>query len=130
MDVRRNSEVDDTAAGLAEQARQAMLSLYLRSAGMNGTDGIGTAAEVCQVLASMKALVENLVRSLPEFAALLERDLLGGTLPGTTSGVAFDGLTRSMRDAAAALARARNVGAQLGRDLESAQVASRGLVSP
>src|SRR4029079_13175769 len=106
---------EDTAAGLAERARQAMLRLYLRSAGANGTERVGNAAEVGQVLASLKSLVENLVRSLPEFAALLERDLLAGTLPGAAPGDTFDGLTRSLRDATAALARAGNVGAQLGR---------------
>jgi hypothetical protein len=130
MDVRRNSEVDDTAAGLAERARQAMLSLYLRSAEVNGTEGVGGAVETCQVLASLKSLVENLVRILPELTAQLERDLLAGTLPLGAQGVTFDGLTRNMRDATAALARARNVGAQLGRDLDMAQMASRGLVSP
>src|SRR4051812_23824361 len=106
MDVRRNSEVDDSAAELAERARQAMLSLYLRSAGANGTERVGNAVEVCQVLASLKFLVENLVRSLPEFAVLLERDLLAGTLPDGPPGSTFDGLTRSMRDVTAALARA------------------------
>lgn len=128
MEVRRTTEVDNTAAGLAERARQATLSLYLRTAGLTDTGGIGSAAEVCQVLASVKALVDNVVRSLPELSAWLEQQLFAGTLPPGNAG--FEEITLSMRDAVAALVRARNVGAQLGRDLETAQVASKVLITP
>ncbi|HEU5471500.1 MAG TPA: hypothetical protein VFV67_12670 [Actinophytocola sp.] len=130
MELHRTTETDDTAAELAERARQATLSLYLRAAGLHGSAGIGSTAEVAQVLASMKALVDNVVRSLPELSAWLEQQLFAGTLPTGPGEATFECITRSMRDASAALARARNVGAQLGRDLETAQVASRNLVSP
>jgi hypothetical protein len=130
MDVRRNGEANETAAGLAEQARQASLHLYLRAAGLNGPGGIDNPAEICQVLGSLKSLVDNIVRSLPELGAWLEQQLLAGTLPEATDDVGFDALTMLMRDTTAALGRARNVGAQLGRDLELAQNASRGLIAP
>lgn len=130
MEVRRNGEADDTAAALAERARQASLSLYLRAAGLNGASSMDSASEVCQVLGSLKSLVDNLVRSLPELGAWLEQELLSGALSEDADGIGFDASTVAIRNATAAIARARNIGVQLGRDLELARAASRGLVSP
>ena len=129
MDVPRDSQLDPTVLGLAERAREALLKLYLRLAGLPGQAGIASPAEVCQVLGSLRSLVDNLVRSLPELSGWLEQQLLSGNLPPVEVG-GFDALTRSMRDATAALSHARGVASQLGRDLERAHAASRDLVTP
>ncbi|MFL6142069.1 MAG: hypothetical protein ACJ72N_09440 [Labedaea sp.] len=128
MDVPRDSQLDPTVLGLAEQAREALLNLYLRLAGTPGQAGITSPVEVCQVLGSLSSMVDNLVRSLPELGGWLEQQLLAGSLPCAEAD--FDTLTRTMHDATSALSHARGVASQLGRDLARARTASQGLVSP
>jgi hypothetical protein len=128
MDVPGDSQLDPTVLGLAERAREALLNLYLRLIGRPGQMGIASPAEACQVLGSLRSLTDSLVRSLPELSGWLEQQLLSGTLPSAE--VDFDALTCAMRDATTALSHARGVASQLGRDLERAHAASRGLVSP
>jgi hypothetical protein len=119
MDVTPNSRVDAPATILAARAREATYGLYRRTAG----GGIGTAAEVSEVLAALRQVTDNVSRCLPELTMWLEQRMCSGGLPGP----GFDAVTRSVFDAASALARAQDLGIQLGVEVGTAEAASREL---
>ncbi|MEU6643929.1 hypothetical protein ABZ863_15430 [Saccharomonospora sp. NPDC046836] len=123
MDPFAHSDVDATAAVLAARASEAARELYERASGQADAVGIEDLAELRDVLGSLKLVVENLTGYLPELSQWLERQLWAGTL-GDTTDVSFDELTRSAFEVASALARARRISAQLGRELRAAQLAS------
>lgn len=127
MDVPRNSELDAAATDLAARAERATHGLYHRTCGHGGVEG---PAEVYQVLGSLKLLVNSLSRSLPEMSRWLEQKMWSGELACAEDEAGFDRLTGSVYDATAALARAHLVSAQLGQELEMAQMASRDLSTP
>ncbi|GAB2993730.1 hypothetical protein LWP59_32510 [Amycolatopsis acidiphila] len=121
MDVSPNEAVTAFAA----RAQEATRNLYRQASGLDGHATIGSAAEISDVLTSLRLLTENIGRSLPELGAWLEKRLCNGDL----SPRAFDAVTRSVFDTASALARAQNLAMQLGQELGAAEVASRELIA-
>lgn len=128
MDLTGNSDVDTTAAALAARAEDAARALYQRTAGQADEESITDTDEVHRMLGSLKLVVENLARCLPELNTWLEQRMWSGTL-GKSDDASFDELTKSTFDVAAALARAHRMSAQLGRELQAAQTASRELAA-
>ncbi|GAA5152510.1 hypothetical protein [Amycolatopsis dongchuanensis] len=126
MDASPNGGAEATAATtFAARAQEATRHLYRQTSGLDGQGGIGSTAEVSEVLASLRLLAENVGRSLPELGAWLEQHMCSGDLPPR----GFDAITRSVFDAASALARAQNLIMQLGQELGAAEVASRELLA-
>ncbi|WP_307831997.1 hypothetical protein [Prauserella cavernicola] len=117
-----------TPAVLAARAEEAARALYQRTSGQANDDSIADTAEVHQMLGSLKLVVENLARCLPELNTWLEQRMWSGTL-GNGGELSFDELTKSTFEVAAALARAHRMSAQLGRELQAAQTASRDLAT-
>jgi hypothetical protein len=127
MDGPRGIQLDGTAVTLAQRAEEATRGMCCQTYGRHG---IGSSAEVHQVLGSLTEIVESLASSLPALTAWLERQLWSGTLLDAPDNATFDDLIESMHATATALARARLVGAQLGEELNTARNASQGLVRP
>lgn len=122
MDVSRNS-VDTPATVLAARARDATYGLYRCVLRPEVRGGLGGAAEVSEVLASLKQTGDNIARCLPELTLWLEQRMCSGGLPGPC----FDAVTRSVFETASALARAQDLTIQLGVELGAAEAASREL---
>ncbi|AIJ25725.1 hypothetical protein [Amycolatopsis methanolica] len=127
MDVSRNSEVAASCGGLAEQAQLATRGLYHRASGVGGETGIDGAAEIYQVLGSLKLLSQNVARSLPELGTWLERQLWLGNLDVPGDQGRYETLITSVFDATAALARAQEVTVRLCQELATAQAAAKEL---
>nr|WP_243870025.1 hypothetical protein [Amycolatopsis granulosa] len=104
-----------------------MRGLYHRASGIGGAAGIGGADEIQQVLGSLKALSQNVARSLPELGTWLERQLWLGNLDVPADQGGYETLITSVFDATAALARAQEVTVQLCQELATAQAAAREL---
>lgn len=120
MDVSPNEAVTD----FASRAQEATRGLYRQASGLDGQGTIGSATEISAVLTSLRLLIENVGRSLPELGSWLEERLCNGDL----SPRAFDAVTRSVFDTASALARSQNLAMQLAQELGAAEVASRELI--
>ncbi|GHF47513.1 hypothetical protein FHX82_001438 [Amycolatopsis bartoniae] len=125
MDASPDGGTEAAATTFAARAQEATRNLYRQASGLDGGGGLGSAAEVSEVLASLRLLTENVGRSLPELGAWLERRMCAGDLPQRE----FDAITRSVFDAASALARAQNLTMQLSQELGAAEVASRELMA-
>ncbi|NYI89789.1 hypothetical protein HNR02_003112 [Amycolatopsis endophytica] len=125
MDVSRDSQVRASCGGLADQAQRATRGLYHRASGVGGDAGINGAAEISEVLGSLKMLSQNVARSLPELGTWLEKQLWRGNLdvPGDQGG--YETLITSVFDATAALARAQEITVQLCQELATAHAAAK-----
>jgi hypothetical protein len=123
MDLSPHSGTEAVTA-FATRAQEATRDLYRQASGLDGHGRIGSAAEISEVLASLRLLTENIGRSLPELGSWLEKRMCAGEL----SPNGFDAITRSVFDAASALAHAQNLTMQLGQQLGAAEVASRELI--
>lgn len=121
MDV---SPGEAPVTAFAARAQEATRGLYRQASGLDGDHTIGSASEISAVLTSLRLLIENLGRSLPELGSWLEERLCNGDL----SPRAFDVLTRSVFDTASALARSQNLAMQLAQELSAAEAASRELI--
>lgn len=123
MDSSANNDVDTTPAELAARAEEAARALYLRTSGtVDATEGLASPGEMHEVLGSLKLVVENLTRCLPELGTWLEQRMWSGRL-GNPEG-SYDALTESIFEVASALARAHRMSSALGRELQAAQTAS------
>lgn len=118
-----NNNADITPAQLAARAEEAARALYLRTSGTVDADSLANPSEMHEVLGSLKLVVENLTRCLPELGTWLEQRMWSGRL-GHADGISYDALTESIFEVASALARAHRMSSALGRELQTAQAAS------
>ncbi|GAA1232287.1 hypothetical protein GCM10009676_14300 [Prauserella halophila] len=111
---------------LAARAEDATRSLQQWAARRGTAPRADHEAELHEVLGSLRQLAENLARFLPEAGTRLEQQLWSGNVGDDA---AYGEATQSTFEAAAALARAQRMAAQLGRELHAAELASRSLVT-
>lgn len=110
---------------LAARAEDATRTLQQWAARRGTQERAEHESELHEVLASLRQLSENLARFLPEAGSWLEQQLWSGNLGDDA---AYSELTQSTFEAAAALARAQRMASQLGRELHTAELASRSLI--
>lgn len=110
---------------LAARAEDATRSLQQWAARRGAHERADHEAELHEVLGSLRQLSENLARFLPEAGGWIEQQLWAGNVGDET---AYEELTQSTFEAAAALARAQRMASQLGRELHTAELASRSVV--
>ncbi|MFC4000061.1 hypothetical protein ACFS2C_02200 [Prauserella oleivorans] len=127
MDVPGTPDEDNNPTVLAARAEEAARLLYEQTSVGAEQDGADGHPAIHEVLGSLKLLAENLARYLPELSTWLEHQLWAGQL-GDDEDMSYDELTKSTFEVAAALARAHRMSAQLGRELQAAQTASRDLI--
>lgn len=123
MELSGNNGIEITPAELAARAEEAARALYLRTSGTVDADSLASPGEMHEVIGSLKLVVENLTRCLPELSAWLEQRMWSGRL-GNVGGTGYEDLTESIFVVTSALSRAHRMSSQLGRELQAAQAAS------
>lgn len=132
MTASGNAEQNDASAPaadpgvLAARAEDATRTLQQWASRRGTHERADHEAEMHEVLGSLRQLAENLARFLPEAGTWLEQQLWSGNVG---EDAAYGELTQSTFEAAAALARAQRMAAQLGRELHTGELASRSLVT-
>lgn len=127
MDLPGNDDAE-TSAVLAARAEDAARTLFQRMAGTLDEDGVADPTELAEIVSSLKQVVENVARCLPQLSTWIEQRMWSGNL-GDGDPAGFDQLTKSAFEVAVALSRGHRVSAELGRELGAAMLASRELTA-
>ncbi|EHR60253.1 hypothetical protein [Saccharomonospora cyanea] len=127
MELPGSGDVENSPARLAARAEDAVRALSLRTSGPVDGDILASPGELHEVLGSLKLLVDNLARCLPEMATWLEQCLWCGRVGGRDPR-AYGEVAESIFEVASALSRAHRMSAALSRDIQAAQAASSDLV--
>lgn len=127
MELSGSGEAENSPARLAARAEDAVKALSLRTSNPVDGDILASPGEMHEVLGSLKLLVDNLSRCLPEMATWLEQCLWCGRVGGQDPR-AYGEVAESIFEVASALARAHRMGTALSREIQAAQSASSDLM--
>lgn len=116
-------DVTESPAQLAALAEDAVRALSLRTTGPVDGDILASPGEMHEVLGSLKLLIDNLARCLPELGTWLEQCLWCGRVGGNDPHD-YGEVAETIFEVTSALTRAHRIGCALGRELQAAQTAS------